>query len=367
MVVGIADMFGLLRPFNSMPKPNLASCLMPKASQETQLPVQTLPVYAAAEFCVSNGVNLGDPLADADDLVLDDTYTLDGNARQLRLTIAQSGENSFVIADGSQAGTADNSLHLDCAITLMGPDGATFDVVVLVEVDTIDGAIENVFMLTLAPLNPQNDYRLVGIDRKAARTRMAEVACVSFTRGTHITMANGQQLPIEELKVGDKVLSRDDGAQVVRWIGQTTMRAIGDLAPIVISKGTLNNENDLVVSPNHRLFIYQRVDEVGAGRSEVLVKAKHLINGTTVTRQNGGFVDYFQLLFDDHQIIFAEGIAAESLLLDERTTAALPAELAQEFLDGVPRHTKREHEEFEIGTDITSGDMAERLRRASST
>lgn len=329
---------------------------------------QTLPVYLAADFRAIDGANLGDGLSFAEELMLDDTYSLKETATQTLLAMSLSDDRSIVITDGTDVGTAGNPLHLDCAITLMEPDGTTFDAVVLVEVAPTTGDIQNIYLLALAPISSLQPYRLVGVDPEGARARIAEVACVSFTRGTRITMASGQQCLIEDLKVGDKVLSRDDGPQTVRWIGQTTTRAVGDFAPIRIKKGTLNNENDLIVSPNHRLFIYQRVDEIGAGRSEILVKAKHLVNGDSVTVQDGGFVDYFQLLFDDHQIIFAEGIAAESLMLDERTSPALPTEVAQEILDGVPMHHKRGHEDFEIGTDQTSGgDIAERLRRASST
>ena len=327
---------------------------------------QTLPVYAATGLRVSDGVNFGDALADADELVLDDVYSLDEHASQMPLTIAQNGADKFTIAKGSNTGTSGNPLHLDCAITLMGPDGTAFDAVVLVEVDQEEETIASIYLLPLAPLLPKTGYRLVGIDRQAARARLAEAACASFARGTRITLANGQQRRIEDLCVGDKVLTRDDGPQSVRWIGQTTMRAIGDFAPVVIAKGTLNNENDLIVSPNHRLFIYQRIDQVGAGRSEVLVKAKHLLNGSTVTRQSGGFAEYFQLLFDDHQIIFAEGIAAESLILNDRTTPALPKELAQKIGHDLHLHANRPHEDFEIGSDdIIGDDIAERLRRAS--
>tara|TARA_B110000967_G_scaffold63843_1_gene65749 strand:+ start:73 stop:369 length:297 start_codon:yes stop_codon:yes gene_type:complete len=83
----------------------------------------------------------------------------------------------------------------------------------------------------------------------------------------------------------------------------------------------------LLVSPDHRLFVYQRQDKLGAGRSEVLVKVRHLVNGDSVYRHDGGFVDYFQLLFDKHQIIYAEGIAAESLQIDPRTRAAVPEDV----------------------------------------
>ena len=65
---------------------------------------------------------------------------------------------------------------------------------------------------------------------------------------------------------------------------------------------------------------------MGTGRAETLVRAKHLVNGKDVNRLNDGFVEYNQLLFDEHQIIYAEGIAAESLLFDQRAESALTDE-----------------------------------------
>jgi hypothetical protein len=97
---------------------------------------------------------------------------------------------------------------------------------------------------------------------------------------------------------------------------------------VVITAGALFNTRDMVLSPDHRLFIYQREDHLVLGRSEVLVKVRHLINSTTVYQQHGRFLDYFQILFDDHQIIDAEGIAAETLLVGARTRAACPMVLA---------------------------------------
>ncbi|MBR9769476.1 MAG: hypothetical protein GYB46_13720, partial [Rhodobacteraceae bacterium] len=89
----------------------------------------------------------------------------------------------------------------------------------------------------------------------------------------------------------------------------------GDFAPVVIKAGALNNMHDLVVSPEHRLFVYQRQDKLGIGRAETLVRAKHLVNGKDVHRLDDGYVEYYQLLIVEHQIIYAEGIATESLLL----------------------------------------------------
>ncbi|SEM82255.1 Hint domain-containing protein [Loktanella fryxellensis] len=326
-------------------------------------PSQSVHVLPAELFTVTDGVAFGDPLTFADDLVLDDTYELVSDAAPLALALtAAAAGGQFRIAAGGQVGMAGNDLFLDCCITLMAPDGKTCEALVLVEV--IGGGVEAVYLLPLAHLLAHHPYRLVGVDRQIATTRFAQVASVSFTRGTHITMASGAQVPIEAIRIGDRVLTRDDGPQAVRWVGETTLRATGDFAPVVIAKGALHNANDLVLSPDHRLFVYQRQDRLGAGRHEVLVKVRHLINGDTVFQQDGGFVDYFQLLFDQHQIIYAEGIAAESLLIDPRTRAALPAHLHDDLHRG---HGHRHHHDYEVRESLLSaGDAVALLRRAST-
>lgn len=323
---------------------------------------QTVTVYLASDFIVTDGVAEGDALSFADELVLDDVYQMRKTASRGRLTLTVREDGpGFLIADGTELGRIANQLVLDSCVTVMAPDSTTFEALILVEVEA--GGVEAVYLLPLATMITGTEYRLVGVDRHAATVRFAEVACVSFTRGTRITLASGRQTPIEDLQVGDKVLTRDDGPQLVRWIGQTTLRAVGAFAPVVIKKGALHNENDLIVSPDHRLFVYQRQDRLGAGRSEVLVKVRHLINGDTVYQQDGGFVDYFQLLFDDHQIIYAEGIAAESLLIDPRTRAALPENVNTKGAG----HAHRPHLDYEVQeTLLSQPDAVELLRKASS-
>lgn len=332
-------------------------------SLTTPLPIQVLQVYAGDTFRVTDGVNRGDAISAANELELEDVYELATNTGQKRLAIAtDEATGGFVIAAGSELGRPGAALYLDSLVTFMGAHGSTDEALILVETDAQTGMIARTYLHPLSPLAEKTGYTLVTADRDAARARLAQSACVSFTRGTAITLADGRQIPVEDLKPGMRVLTKDNGPQELRWIGEQTVRATGAFAPIVIAAGALNNTGELTVSPNHRLFIYQRIDTVGAGQNEVLVKARHLLNGSTVVTAEGGFVDYFQLLFDKHEIIFAEGIASESLFVDTTTRPIVPAE--------VQKRLKSEAKQVRSGYELKAADLAakdsvERLRQAS--
>ncbi|PSL20402.1 Hint domain-containing protein [Shimia abyssi] len=334
--------------------------------QTNSNPSQSLPVYPASMLKVTDGANLGDELSFADDMVPDDIYSLTVDADVVPFSFSADKNGQLHTASESAVGTPGARVFLDCVATFMPPSGDTIEVLILVEVDE-DGNVANIFGAPLAPLYPKTNYVLVGTDQQTAKHRLAQLACVSFTRGTCITMATGEQKPVESLSAGDLVLTRDDGPQEIRWIGTSTQRAVGVFAPIRISAGTLNNAGDLMVSPDHRLFIYQRHDHIGAGRSELMVKARHLVNDDTVQVQDGGFVDYFQLMFDSHQIIFAEGISAETMQIDMRTQAVLPADLQKRMSEPMPGHQRRRHHEYEVHKSLLDRpDAAALLKRASS-
>ena len=327
---------------------------------------QNVPVYRADDVISTDGANSGDCLSFAAELHLDDVYKIRSGKTPDLLSLQPLQDGRFKLADETLIGTAGARLHLDCTLTFMSPDGQISEGLLLVDVSD-DGNAGDMFLLPLSAFSTKTEYRLVGIDTQNPTQKYAQVACVSFTRGTHITLATGAQCLIENLSIGDKVLTRDDGAQAIRWIGQSTVRAVGEFAPICVRAGTLNNINDLIISPDHRLFIYQRTDEVGAGRSELLVKARHLINGDTVVVRDGGHVDYFQLLFDSHQIIYAEGIAAESMLIDPRTKPVLPADLASALGDVIPGHSDLPHAGLDVNERLLNRpDAAELLRKSSA-
>ena len=109
------------------------------------------------------------------------------------------------------------------------------------------------------------------------------------------------------------VVTRDHGLQPIRWIEHRTVPAIGRFAPVRIRQNVLTGlDRDLVVSPQHRVLFQGYRAELLFGDSEVLVAAKHLIDGMDVTQDEQEMVTYIHFMFDQHEIVYAEGAATES-------------------------------------------------------
>ncbi len=132
-----------------------------------------------------------------------------------------------------------------------------------------------------------------------------------FTYGTELLTPQGNRA-VQDLRVGDMVVTRDHGLQTLRWIGERGVCGLGKFAPIHFLPGALGNARSLLVSPQHRMLVSGWRAELFFGEPEVLVAAMHLVNGRTIVPFLTRAVDYFHLLFDRHEIIFAEGVPTES-------------------------------------------------------
>lgn len=309
--------------------------------------VQSAQVFRAADFVVVTGVNRGEPLAVPDDLGEGDIYRLAAAAAPVRLAILRDGAGATV-APGSEAGAPGAAVAVLARLRMMG-DGADGADLMLLAVG------DGLFALPLSPLSPGSDLTLLAVEPAPERVDLADLLCVSFVRGTRITLGDGRQAPIETLAAGDTVLTRDHGRQPLRWAGRVTLRAAGAFAPVVIGKGVLGNAADLAVSQHHRLFLYQRRRGAGVPTAEVLVQARHLVDGERAWLREGGFVDYFSLVFDRHEIVYAEGIPVESLMVSEATVTRLPAELAAEVQARFPGLSQAQHFGTEAGREAMDG------------
>ena len=152
-----------------------------------------------------------------------------------------------------------------------------------------------------------------------------------FTRGTPILTDKGER-PIESLTAGDLVMTKGSGLQPIRWIGSRTVPALGKFAPVVISAGAMGNDVDLVVSPQHRLLVADWKIEMTFDVPEALVAAKNLLHTDGVFLRPGGEVEYFHMMFDQHQIVFGAGIPSESFYPGAQAVDGLDHEQRKEVL-----------------------------------
>lgn len=151
-----------------------------------------------------------------------------------------------------------------------------------------------------------------------------------FVAGTMIRTPDGQR-PVETLEPGDLVMTRDDGAQPLRWIGRRRVAARGDFAPIHIAADTFGRHNALALSPLHRVLIRDSLAELLFGEREVLVAARDLLNDHSVRRVEGGEVEYVHILFDRHQVVYSEGLETESFLPGPQTANSFEADIIDEI------------------------------------
>ncbi|MEL6571957.1 MAG: Hint domain-containing protein [Pseudomonadota bacterium] len=154
---------------------------------------------------------------------------------------------------------------------------------------------------------------------------------ICFTPGTTIATPLGAR-PIESLQVGDLVVTRDHGLQPIRWIESRTVEATGTFAPVRIRPGAVTGlERDLLVSPQHRMLFTGYRAELLFGEREVLMPAIHLVDGTRVTRESGGEVTYIHMMFDQHEVIFADGAASESFHPGDQALAGITDHAREEL------------------------------------
>jgi hypothetical protein len=117
------------------------------------------------------------------------------------------------------------------------------------------------------------------------------------------------------LKIGDVVVTHSGDAKPIKWIGRRRLRREGinrwpaDVVPIKVARFALSDEAphaDLFLSPGHALYLDGLLIQVGS-----------LVNGHTIVTCapiGTDVLDYFQIELFDHDVIFAEGAAAETLL-----------------------------------------------------
>ncbi len=160
-------------------------------------------------------------------------------------------------------------------------------------------------------------FRSAGLLNRIAE---APTGVICFTRGTLLRTPAGD-VPVEALAEGDRIETRDCGAQEIVWIGRREMSgarlyAMPELRPVRIRSGSLGGRNpngDLIVSPRHKVLVRGDVARALFNEAEVLVAAEDLVNGRSIARDYSlRSVEYIHLLLPRHHVVWANGVETES-------------------------------------------------------
>jgi hypothetical protein len=130
-----------------------------------------------------------------------------------------------------------------------------------------------------------------------------------FLRGTHILTPTGA-VSVEDLRIGDRVVTRFGGIQPVKWIGRQSFQSRfvegnREQVPVCIRAGALGDSlpaRDLYISPGHSMLVNGQ-----------LVLARNLVNGVTITQDWAPpEIAYYQIELDRHDCVIAEGAWSET-------------------------------------------------------
>lgn len=178
-------------------------------------------------------------------------------------------------------------------------------------------------LLTVIGALPPRDADLAVIAMSGTQpdhSRMPGAAggAVCFTPGTLLDTPEGPR-PVEEIQPGDRLSTRDSGAQEVLWTGARHLSgarlfAMPHLRPVRIRAGAFGVAHaDLVVSPEHRLLLSASGTRALFNEPEVLVEARDLVDGRAIRAESTPRdVTYIHLLTARHEIVRANGIETET-------------------------------------------------------
>ncbi len=137
-----------------------------------------------------------------------------------------------------------------------------------------------------------------------------------FLRGTSILTDCGEKR-VEDLRIGDRVTLADGDTRRIKWVGRQVFKKGGarwheGVVPIRVLRHALGDcapHSDLYLSPGHALFL-----------NGILIRVRDLVNGTTIAPAlpaDDTMIEYYAVLLDTHEIVLAEGAAAETFHMSD--------------------------------------------------
>lgn len=245
---------------------------------------------------------------------------------------SEGGNDRDTFLVGSAADGADDAIN--------GNEGGD-------DYDTLDLTGAGPLHIIYDPNNPENGtVQFLDADRNVTSTLTftnIENVIPCFTPDTLIATPKGE-VPVELLKAGDRIITRDNGIQEIRWTGRKDMGwhdlvANPHLKPVLIRQGSLGNglpERDMMVSPNHRVLVANDRTALYFDEHEVLVSAKHLVAGKGIDAVNAVGASYIHFMFDRHEVVLSNGAWTESFQPGDYTLKGMGNAQRGEIFDLFP-------------------------------
>jgi hypothetical protein len=190
------------------------------------------------------------------------------------------------------------------------------------------------YTLTFTEIGPNDSYGALIDD-------IAIMVCL--TKDTLIDTPNGSTL-VQDLRAGS-IVDTLNGPRPLRWIGCKSLtadhlHANEKLRPVLIRADALGlgiPARDMRVSRQHRIMVSSVIAQRMFGVRDVLVSAIRLTDLPGIDVDKTALpTTYFHLLFDEHEVISADGAQTESLFAGPAAMEALSHDARHEILTLLP-------------------------------
>ena len=163
---------------------------------------------------------------------------------------------------------------------------------------------------------------------------------VCFVTGTFLDTPTGP-LPVEQIKPGMAIQTRDHGVRVVLWTGHRRVLGTASFAPVMLPVGFMGNTTPLMVSQQHKILLTDWRAELYFGARDVLVPAKHLVSLNGAKLIQCGPIGYHHVLLEDHALLASNGIWSESFCLGSQALKSLLPHAKTEITAQFPELIRR--------------------------
>ena len=138
----------------------------------------TVQVFQSDDWRVVSGVNKGDKLGPVEDLVLEDVYRLSPWAVGRALKLERNGSNSFRVCPQGTTTQFHATIQFGGVLIFMTFEGKLLETIVLIEDETGCG-IGQTYVYPLAPVQPEENYCLIGLELSGQDAAFAKMAHAS--------------------------------------------------------------------------------------------------------------------------------------------------------------------------------------------